>query len=45
MSILVAHAGHWVIAVGFAGARLTVMAGIVALALIERRRGGGDHSV
>jgi hypothetical protein len=39
MSIPIAHAGHWLIAVGFAGAPLTVIAGVVAMAIAERRRG------
>jgi hypothetical protein len=43
MSVLVAHAGHWLIGLGFAAAPLTVVAGIVALAIIERRRGGPPH--
>ena len=39
MSPLVAHAGHWLTTVGFALAPLTVIAGVVALAVLERRRG------
>jgi hypothetical protein len=35
---LVAHAGHWLMGLGFAGAPLTVVAGIVVIALRERRR-------
>ena len=35
---MLAHAGHWLTTVGFAAAPLTVIAGIVALALSERRR-------
>ena len=40
MSLLLAHAGHWLTTVGFAAAPLTVIAGVVAMALAERRRGG-----
>ena len=39
-SLVVAHAGHWLAGIGFAAAPLTVIAGIVALVVIERRRGG-----
>ena len=38
MSLLLAHAGHWLTTVGFALAPLSVIAGIAALTLIERRR-------
>jgi hypothetical protein len=38
MSVLVAHAGHWLTTVGFAAAPLTVIAGLAAMALTERRR-------
>ena len=38
MSVLVAHAGHWLTTVGFAAAPLTVIAGLVAMAVAERRR-------
>jgi hypothetical protein len=41
VSLVVAHAGHWLTTVGFALAPLTVIAGVVTLAVIERRRGGG----
>ena len=41
MSPLLAHAGHWLTTVGFALAPLTVIAAVVALALVERRRGRG----
>ncbi len=34
-----AHAGHWLTTVGFALAPLTVILGIAALVLVERRRG------
>lgn len=37
---VLAHAGHWLSTIGFAAAPLTVIGGIVALALTERRR---DH--
>jgi len=37
-AFLVAHAGHWLETVGFAVVPLTVIAGIAALAIIERRR-------
>ncbi len=40
MTLVIAHAGHWLTTVGFALAPLTVIAGVVALALAERRRGG-----
>lgn len=39
MTLLVAHAGHWLMAVGFAGAPLMVISGVVAMAVAERRRG------
>ena len=41
MTVLVAHAGHWLLALGFAGAPLTVIAGIAAIAISERRRSRG----
>ena len=37
-SLVVAHAGHWLTSVGFALAPLTVIAGIVTLIVLERRR-------
>lgn len=37
---VIAHAGHWLLAVGYAGAPLTVIACVAALALRERRRAG-----
>lgn len=37
-ALLVAHAGHWLETIGFAVVPLTVIAGIAALAIIERRR-------
>jgi hypothetical protein len=39
--ILVAHAGHWLMAVGFAGPPLTIIGGVLAMAIRERRR---DHA-
>jgi hypothetical protein len=39
VSLVVAHAGHWLTTVGFALAPLIVIAGVVALAVAERRRG------
>ena len=39
MTVLLAHAGHWLSTVGFALAPLTVIAGIFAMAIAERRRG------
>jgi hypothetical protein len=38
--IVLAHAGHWLMGIGFAGAPLTVIAGIAFLAVRERRREG-----
>jgi hypothetical protein len=38
MSLVLAHAGHWLTTVGFALAPLTVIAGVVALTVLERRR-------
>ena len=38
MSVLVAHAGHWLTTLGFAAAPLMVIAGVAAMALAERRR-------
>ena len=37
-AFLVAHAGHLLETIGFAVVPLTVIAGIAALAIIERRR-------
>ncbi len=39
-ALLLAHAGHWLTTIGFALAPLTVIGGVVALALAERRRSG-----
>ena len=41
--IVLAHAGHWLTTIGFAAAPLTVIAGVVAIALAERRRGRGPE--
>ena len=38
MSVLVAHAGHWLLTLGYAGVPLMVIAAIGLLALRERRR-------
>ncbi len=35
--IVVAHAGHWLMGVGFAGPPLVMIAGLIALAVRERR--------
>ena len=42
-ALLIAHAGHWLLALGYAGAPLTVIAGIAVIALRERRRDGPAH--
>jgi hypothetical protein len=34
----VAHAGHWLMGIGFAGAPLMVIAGVAVLAIRDRRR-------
>jgi hypothetical protein len=39
MILVLAHAGHWLTTIGFALAPLTIIAGIAAIALAERRRG------
>jgi hypothetical protein len=41
MSLELAHAGHWLTTVGFALAPLTVIAAVVAMAVVERRRRDG----
>ena len=41
MTPLLAHAGHWLTTVGFALAPLTVIAAVVAMAVLERRRSRG----
>ena len=38
MTVLLAHAGHWLTSIGFALAPLTVIAGVAALAIREHRR-------
>ena len=38
--IVVAHAGHWLMGLGFASAPLTVIGGIAVIAIRERRREG-----
>jgi hypothetical protein len=38
-ALIVAHAGHWLETIGFALVPLTVIAGIAAIAIAERRRG------
>jgi hypothetical protein len=38
MTVLLAHAGHWLSTIGFALAPLTVIVGVVVLAVAERRR-------
>lgn len=40
MSLVLAHAGHWLLTLGYAGAPLMVIAGIGVIALRERRRDG-----
>ena len=37
-ALLIAHAGHWLLAVGYAGAPLLVIAGVAAMAIRERQR-------
>ena len=41
MTVLLAHAGHWLTSIGFALAPLTVIAAVGVLALRERRHGPG----
>ncbi len=36
--VVLAHAGHWLTTIGFALAPLTVIAGIAAMVVLERRR-------
>jgi len=38
VSLLLAHAGHWLTTIGFALAPLSVIVAIAAMALLERRR-------
>ena len=40
MTVLMAHAGHWLLGLGYAGAPLIVIAGIAVIALRERHRDG-----
>jgi hypothetical protein len=42
--ILVAHAGHWLMGIGFAGPPLAIIGGVVAMAIRERRRDDGIAS-
>lgn len=39
--LVVAHAGHWLSGLAFAFAPLTVIGGLLAVAIRERQRGGG----
>ena len=38
MTLVIAHAGHWLMGIGFAAAPLTVIAGVLVMAIHERRR-------
>ncbi len=40
MTLLVAHAGHWLMSVGFAVPPLMIIGGVIAMALRERHRDG-----
>lgn len=40
MTLLVAHAGHWLLSVGFAAPPLLIIGGVLALAMRERHRDG-----
>ncbi len=40
MTLVVAHAGHWLLAIGYAGPPLMVIGAISGIAIRERRRGG-----
>ena len=42
MTLVVAHAGHWLTSIGFAAAPLMVIGAVIALAVRERRREGSD---
>jgi hypothetical protein len=45
MTLVVAHAGHWLMSVGFAGPPLAMVAGLAFLAMRERRRDdSGTHA-
>ena len=37
-ALLVAHAGHWLMGIGFAGPPLMLIGGVAVMALRERRR-------
>ncbi|HLM30391.1 MAG TPA: hypothetical protein VK326_01860 [Solirubrobacterales bacterium] len=39
-----AHAGHWLVGLGFAAAPLIVIAGVIAIAVSDRRRGRGSRA-
>jgi hypothetical protein len=41
---LLAHAGHWLMSVGFAGPPLLLVAGLVTLTVRERRAAGGGSA-
>jgi hypothetical protein len=41
VSVPIAHAGHWLMGIGFAGGPLTVIGGIAVMAWRERRRERG----
>ena len=41
--MIVAHAGHWLVSVGFAGPPLLVVVALVVMTVRERRRGGDDR--
>ena len=43
MILPLAHMGHWLMGVGFAGPPLMVIGGVAAMAIRERRR-DADHS-
>ena len=40
MTLPLAHMGHWLMGVGFAGPPLLVIGGVAAMAIRERRREG-----
>ena len=42
--IPVAHMGHWLMGVGFAGPPLTIIGGVVVIAVRERRREANEAS-
>lgn len=39
MTLLVGHAGHWLVGLGFAAAPVSVIAAVIVLAIVDRRRG------